>query len=462
MDATEAIATWVAETPRHWTPECREQVRRAFLDTVACIVSGSPDAAARGARATFHAWATGGSTVVGTDMKLPSPWAALANGTAAHALDYDDVLVPALSHPSAALVPAILALGEEIGASGADCIDAYVVGFEVMARLGEAMNVVHYQRGWHTTLSLGAPGVAAACARLLRLDRSRTRHAIALSTSMAGGSKRQFGTMAKPLHAGLAAQSGIVAARLAESGVTGAPDVFQGSWGMVEMQAGPDAPGFDAVLPKLGKVPAMTEHGVWFKFYPCCASTHRPVDALLGLCAQYDIWPEQVARIEARISEVAFANLKFLDPQDELEARFSLPYCLARALMDRKLVRNTFTMPEIRRPDIRILLPRVTQAIDPELRAQRQDKDIREGATVEVHLADGRGIRASVDVPHGYPTDPLTNDELVEKFRDCGGGVLDTDATNRALAALARLETLPRIDQIMAALHVDAGVSKRA
>lgn len=452
--ATEAIATWIAETPHHWTSTCREEVRRAFVDTVACMVVGSPDAAALGARATLQVWATGGCTVIGSNLRLPSPWAALANGTAAHALDYDDVQGPALSHPSAALVPAILALGEEIGTSGADCIDAYLVGFEVIARLGEAMNVSHYQKGWHTTLSLGAPGAAAACARLLRLDRAKTRHAIALSTSMAGGSKRQFGTMAKPLHAGLAAQSGIVAARLAQAGVTGAAEVFEGSWGMVDMQAGPQAPGFDAVLPKLGKTSAMAEHGVWLKFYPCCASTHRPVDALLKLRAAHDLRPDNIARIEARISAVAFANLKFLDPQNELEARFSLPYCLIRALVDGKLVRNTFTMPEIRRPDIRVLLPRVRQAVDPELAPNRPANDMSESATVEVHLSDGRVVRASVTVPHGHPAAPLAPDELVQKFRDCSTGVIDTMAIDRALDELGRLEALPRLEPMMAALRV--------
>jgi 2-methylcitrate dehydratase PrpD len=149
-------------------------------------------------------------TVVGCAARASATNAALANGTAAHALDYDDVLDPSMSHPSAALVPALVALAEATGAGAPAVIDAYLVGFEVTARLGKAMNLEHYRRGWHTTLSLGSPGVAAACGRLLGLDARRMAMALSLSTSMAGGSKRQFGSMAKPLHAGLAAKNGIL------------------------------------------------------------------------------------------------------------------------------------------------------------------------------------------------------------------------------------------------------------
>jgi 2-methylcitrate dehydratase PrpD len=236
-DGTARLAAWCAEVPRAWPTGSLDGARRAFVDTLAVIVAGRDEACTVGTRNAVAEWGSGPCHVIGGAAQA-APWAALVNGTSAHALDYDDVLDPALSHPSAALVPAILALGEAKGSSGADALDAFLVGFEVLARLGEAMNLEHYRRGWHTTLSIGSMGVAAACGRLMGLDAGKMAMAISLATSMAGGSKRQFGSMAKPLHAGLAAKNGIVAAQLAASGVTGIEEPLQGRWGYIEMMAG--------------------------------------------------------------------------------------------------------------------------------------------------------------------------------------------------------------------------------
>src|SRR3954470_17941252 len=163
---TARLAAWCAGTPCEWRAESLECARRAFVDTIAVMLAGQEEACTAATRRAVATWGNGPCLVMG-GAPMAAPWAALVNGTAAHALDYDDVLDPAMSHPSAALVPAILAVGETQDASGADCLDAFLVGFEVLARLGEAMNLAHYKRGWHTTLSLGSMGVAAACARMM-------------------------------------------------------------------------------------------------------------------------------------------------------------------------------------------------------------------------------------------------------------------------------------------------------
>ena len=222
MSPSRIIARWISDCSGTWNETALQGARRAFHDTAACMLAGSGDVAVNNVHAAVAVWGTGECTVVGTPNRLSAPWAALVNGTAAHALDFDDVLEIGAAHASAALVPALLALGEERNASVAACLDAYLVGFEVLARLSEAMNMTHYFRGWHTTLSLGAPAVAAACARLLQLDEKRTLAAISLATSSSSGFKRQFGTMAKPVHAGLAAKSGLLAASMAAAGVTAA------------------------------------------------------------------------------------------------------------------------------------------------------------------------------------------------------------------------------------------------
>jgi 2-methylcitrate dehydratase PrpD len=446
---TALLAAWCAETPRDWSEACRAGARRAILDTLAVMLAGQAEPGVRAVRYAAAAWGTGPCFAVGADDQLPAPLAALVNGTAAHALDYDDVLDPSMSHPSAALVPALVALAEATGAGAPAVIDAYLVGFEVMARLGEAMNLEHYRRGWHTTLSLGSPGVAAACARLLGLDARRMAMALSLSTSMAGGSKRQFGSMAEPLHAGLAAKNGIVAAQLAAAGVEGIAEPFDGRWGYLEMMAGEAAPGFGTLAARLGAPPAMEQHGVWLKAYPCCASTHRPVDAMRALRLR----PHQVARIDAIVSEVAAATLRYRVPRSPAEARFSLPYCLAATLEDGTLGMASFTEAAIARPAIAELIGRIEMRVDPELRGDRPVSEATERATLLVRLADGSERREVRVIPHGHPGDPLDEEELAAKFLDCAQGALPPKRAAEALARLQRFEALERMQEITTLLR---------
>lgn len=445
--STARLAAWCAGTPRQWSAACRDGARRAFVDTVAVMLAGRDEACTIGTRRAVRTWGSGPCLVIGGDP-LAAPWAALVNGTAAHALDYDDVLDPAMSHPSAALVPAILALAETEGRSGADALDAFLVGYEVLARLGEAMNLVHYQRGWHTTLSLGSMGVAAACGRLLRLDADGIAMAISLATSMAGGSKRQFGTMAKPLHAGLAAKNGLMAAQLAASGVTGIAEPLEGRWGYIDLMAGPTAPGLSDALAHLGDPPAMEQYGVWAKAYPCCASTHRPVDALRAMALR----AQDVVAIDALVSEAAAANLRYRIPADPNEARFSLPYCLAATLTDGTLGISSFTPEAIARPALRPLMERVTMAVDPELTADRPVTESFERGTLDVLLADGTRRRGAVLAPRGHPTAPLSDAELEVKFRDCTARALSPRGMEAALERLSRFGDLARVSELTAAL----------
>lgn len=447
-DATARLAAWCAGVPRAWSQACLEGARRAFVDTIAVMLAGQEIACTIGTRKAVAGCGAGPCHVFG-GAPLAAPWAALVNGTAAHALDYDDVLDPAMSHPSAALVPAILALAEERGATGADCLDAYLVGFEVLARLGESMNLVHYQRGWHTTLSLGSMGVAAACARMMRLDAGAMQMAISLATSVAGGSKRQFGSMAKPLHAGLAAKNGLMVAQLAANGVTGIAEPLEGRWGYLELMAGETAPGFEAALKKLGAPPAMEEYGVWAKFYPCCASTHRPVDALRSM----GLRPEQVARIEADVSEVAASNLRYRVPSDPNEARFSLPYCLAAALQDGTLTVGSFSQQAVTRAALVPLMERVIMRTDPELMADRAVTESFERGTVTVTLTDGRVLKETVLTPRGHPGAPLSEDDLARKFCDCAEGALPEARIEEALALLARFGALETMAPLMEKLR---------
>ena len=455
--ATLRLGRWVAEAPRDWSAEALQRTSAAFIDTAACMLAGADDAAPRAVHRGVAAWGAGEAVVAGTPHRLAAPWAALVNGTAAHALDYDDVLEISNAHASAVLVPALLALGEERGADGAACADAFIVGVEVMARLGEALNMTHYFKGWHTTSTLGAPAAAAACARLLRLDAARATAALSLATSLASGAKRQFGTMAKPLHAGLAAKNGIMAAVLAESGVTAATDAYEGERGFVDLFAGVPTERLEAAVADFDGPPAIERHGLWQKYYPCCASAHRPLDALLALRTEGEVGPRAVAEVDALLPEIAVQNLPYDDPDDAMQARFSLPYLLASALVDGRLALDAFTGPALARPDVCALLPRVRMRPDPAQPGAVNVDEAPQRATVTLRLADGGEYVRTVREPTGHPRRPLGREALHAKFVDCAARALPEAAHDAAFEALDDLVAARSLDAVAAHLGGNHG-----
>lgn len=459
-DVTARFAHYAARTSADWPDEALRRAANAVLDTVACALAGSGDEAPRGVARALAGWADGGrSSLIGRPGTLPAPLAAMVNGAAAHALDYDDVLEPAASHVSAVLVPALLALGEERGTTGRAILDAYLVGFEIQACLGEAMNMAHYSRGWHTTLTLGAPAAAAACGRLIGLDEARMANAISLATSLAGGSKRQFGTMMKPIHAGLGAQAGVMAATLAQAGITAAAEAFAGPWSFEDMYGGAGAPGFARVLENLGRRIAMIDYGTCVKAYPCCASTHRSIDAVLSLQREYGFGADEVLGVETRVSEVALRNLMYTAPENEMQARFSMNHCLALVIANAAVRIEDFSLAALARPELRRLWPRVTMTLDPELPGSMAAEPGRERQTATVRLSDGRTLSKTVVLPKGHGKAPLTDAELVPKFNDCAARALSADARSSALAALANFASLPRVADLTRYLNVNQGVS---
>jgi 2-methylcitrate dehydratase PrpD len=265
------------------------------------MLAGAGEPASAGVRRAVARLGDGPCTVVGSDRRAPAPWAAMANGTAAHALDFDDYEDPGATHPSAVLVPALLALGEERQAPGGDLLDAYIAGLEIIVRLGAAVNLSHYHRGWHATGTLGAIGAAAAAARLLKLNVRDVGYAIGLAASMASGFKSQFGTMAKPLHAGLAAKAGVLAASLAAEGMTASAEVFDGEWSILRLMAGPEAEGFAGALRDLGDPLAIESYGLVIKPYPCCGYIHGTLDGILDLRRAEGLSAPDIAGIIAQI-----------------------------------------------------------------------------------------------------------------------------------------------------------------
>src|SRR5205823_882094 len=304
MTATARLAEFVVKTTLRECPDgAITLVRRAVLDTLGVMLAGAAEPAARAVRQVARA--EGGvplATVVGTRLATAPGWAALANGTAGHAHDFDDTNFALMGHPSVPLLATALAAGEAETADGRLVVLAYIVGFEVSTTLGRALNPEHYTRGWHATSSIGTLGCAAAAARLLGLDVSQTRHALAIAASHASGLKENFGSMTKPYHAGHAARSGLLAAQLAREGLTASETALEGPQGYVAAFGG--AGGLEPALDALGRTWQLLASGIAVKPYPSCALTHSAIDALLELRARHGIRPGDVAAVEVGVNRV--------------------------------------------------------------------------------------------------------------------------------------------------------------
>jgi 2-methylcitrate dehydratase PrpD len=425
----------------------------AILDTVGVALAGSVEPAAQMVQRVVRA--EGGAPqcgVFGTSLRTSATAAALANGTAAHALDYDDMCFVSLAHPSAPLATAVLVAGELIGASGRAVLDAYVVGFEIEAVLGRALNPAHYQRGWHCTSTIGTVGAAVAVARLLGLDAAATMRAIAIAASEASGLKENFGTMVKPLHAGLAARNAVLAALLAREGLSASAHALDGDQGMLMAMDG-SVHGLGTLADELGRRWEILETGITVKLYPSCAATHPPLDALLDLRRHHGFGPDDVERLVVAVDEVTPTVLIHERPATGLEAKFSLQLCAAAAVVEGHVGIETFENARIADPRVQAMRSRVEMRVDPAL---GRTAPALTQAVVTVHLRDGRTLEQRADGARGYPDQPASDAELDAKFRSCAARALPPAAIEQVLAALRSLDTLPDVRAMTALLVGEA------
>jgi 2-methylcitrate dehydratase PrpD len=448
--------------------DAREAARRALLDTVGVALAGSGAECVRILREALGSDgpdpglgpAPGGATLLGTAARASALDAALVNATAAHALDYDDTHANVRGHPSAAVAPAALALAETLGASGADLVSAYVLGLEVAARVGRGIGPSHAAQGFHSTSTLGVLGAAGACARLLGLDPPQVATALGIAASGAAGLRLNFGCMTKPLHAGNAARAGLLAARLAQRGFTAHESVLDhGGFGAVfspgdgdpdAIAGGPDG-GWQVVTP-----------GIAVKKYPCCNRGHRAVDALLTLIDRHRFGAADVRLVEVRMpagqvdAGGRVGPMTYPAPLTGLQAKFSMQYVLAAALLDGGLGIGAFTDEQVARPEARRLLGRVRPVADPLRPAGPPETDYVE---VRVHLDDGDELAERVRFARGDPRGgvPLTAAELAAKYRDCAGTVLPAARVERSLDLLGDLDALPDVGLLTRLLGTDPG-----
>jgi 2-methylcitrate dehydratase PrpD len=415
----------------------RTAARGAILDALACALAARDERVARSVREWVRDEGSRGPCGVwGSTLRASPSRAALANGTSAHALDFDDVCWAMNGHPTVPLLPAVLAVAEASGASGADALAAYVAGFEVQARLGQALGIAHYERGWHPTATLGGIGATVAAGRLLGLDAPALRRALGIACSTAAGSRMNFGTDTKPLHAGLAAQSGVVAAELAARGVTAREDGLEADMGLADLYDGARP----LALPSFAEPLALEKPGIELKPYPSCRFTHRLVDGVLALRERHP--GERALRFELRLQPFAHKILIYPAPASGLEAKFSAPYCAAVAWLDGWPRLESFSDERAARADVQSLL-RAVEVGD----ASGSDEE-----EIAVVLASGARDAERVRLPRGHPERPLSEAERLQKVRDCAGPVLGAHGAEALIDAVGRLESLRDVRELTALL----------
>jgi len=424
------------------TPTALEWTRAAFIDTVGVTLAGMVEDGPRILMTVPGiAAAPGPSLIFATDRRTSALDAALVNGVASHALDYDDVAGALGGHPSVPLIPAMLALGEQIGCTGRDLALAYVVGFETECRIGRGVHYHHYDKGWHPTATLGIFGTVAAAARLLRLTPDQTAVALGLAASLAAGLKANFGTMTKPLHVGHTARNGLFAALMVQQGFTANPAALEHRQGFLDVFNGRGNYDTDRILADW-YAPLEVEGGEpGLKPYPCCGSTHASINRMIHLARTHDLKPEQVARIEIMPHARRLPHTDNPDPRTPLAAKFSMQYAVARALVDRAVRLEHFEGRAHFDPVVRGLMACTEARPHPDM---PDASPLQWGAEVVVTTRDGQRLASRLDDferrgPGGLP---MSTAELWEKFEDCAKRALPRGNIAPLFDALGNIEAL--------------------
>lgn len=449
---SQVLANFVCETDAS-APGAAEiaAARTTITDCIGCIVAGAPtETAAIVRRLAARTGAAGAATLAGSNQRITAQAAALANGTAAHALDYDDILWTLYGHPSVTILPSALAVAETVGASGRDLIAAYAIGVEIIGKLGRYVNPQHYEHGWHATASIGVVGAAAAAARLLKLNTEQTAMALGIAASEASGVRRNFGTMTKPFHAGNAARGGVLAAELAREGFTSNLTAFEGEFGWAVTLNARTPPLAEELRARLGRPWELIEPGIVLKRYPACGGTHCGLDAMIAIKKEHQLALEEIESIDCDASPFAKKVLLYPRPKTGLEGKFSMEYSLAVAAIEGEAGLRHYEDAWVGDPRVQALLPKIgfrsRADLEPAVAADAVP------AEVTVH-ARGRTFTRKVLVPSGDPRNPMTTGERREKFLGCTHGILPDAVATRFFEDLERLDTCTDVSGLVQPLR---------
>ena len=443
MGLTSQIGEFVAGVRfERLPPECIKTVCLGFTDCVAVMVPGWSEPVSHiAARGLGHARNDRPNRPL-AGVQAAAPDLALLYAVAAHALDYDDTAL--LGHPSAILVSAILAEANEIGADGKAMIAAYVAGYEVWAELIRREPNQHHAKGWHPTAMFGALAAAAASASLRKLDAEQASAAVAMAASLAGGLVANFGSMTKPLQVGRAAQSGLIATRLVEAGMTASRDAIEDDLGFLRAIS-PNGSVDTKSDAALGRDWAILRQGLNVKLYPVCYAAHRALDAASDLQRKHRLDLSEIDAVAVDMGETQTKMLRIHRPRNALDAKFCGEFAVTAALLSGNCGRAELTDGFVQRTDVQEFLPKVK--IHPVTEKDPDEPGFSPFDRVRLTLRDGGGELISDPVvrPRGHFTRPVDSERLWQKFADCAGDVLgpsDTQALFNSLQGLPRLSSV--------------------
>jgi 2-methylcitrate dehydratase PrpD len=440
------LAIFVVQNAANWIRE--EHYQRAIdhiLDTIGVGVAGQTDPIAQ---ALFHysenTAQKGSNTILGSKADTSVENAAFVNGILCHALDYDDSSWRLIGHPSTVVLPAVLAVAEQMDVTGQELLTAYIIGTEVSCKLGVSVEPDLYQAGWHATSTVGVLGAAAGAGYLLGLNLEQMVNAFGIAASSACGLRRNFGTMTKPYHAGIAARNGVSAAYLAKYGLSSSPHALDHEMGYVEnFTRGRTVAGQQL---HLGEPFDLMEPGFFLKPYPSCAATHTAIDAMLSLVKEYQFQSQDVDSIYAGSGPVGPVMLFYRRPETGAQGKFCMPFVLAAAVVNGQVGLDTFSEEFVKNQQILHLMDKVEFKVDDSFLTRSVDEA---PAKIQVKLKDGRVLEKVVEQATGSPAFPLSKEALLRKYRDCTGRVFDSVHVEKSLQLILSLQHLPGISMLM-------------
>jgi 2-methylcitrate dehydratase PrpD len=449
---TDYVAKFVVDTGYDAIPpEVLELGKKSILDGLGLALAGSRAETGPLCMQYLNTLGAlqGSSTIIGTSRKTAPQFAALVNGISIHADDFDDTQLAVakdrvyglLVHPTVPVLPAVLALGEQRKISGKELLLAYHLGVEVECKIAEAIAPRHYEDGFHSTGTCGPFGSAAACSRLLGLGLQKTLNAFGIAASQSAGLRENFGTMTKPFQAGHAAESGLQSVQLADIGWTAATQILEAQRGFYHAAGGSFDPA--AILGKLGAPWCFATPGISLKPYPSGSLSHPAMTEMMRLIESHDIRPAQVKQVDVGANHAMTQALLHHQPQTGLEAKFSMEFCMAILLLQRKAGLAQFTNQVVQRADVKEMIGRVRYYVDPEAEAAGFDKMT---SIIKITLNSGKTISGRASFGKGSPADPMTFEETAAKFRGCAEyAEWPKSKTDALIAFVAHLETAPVI-----------------
>ena len=433
MGATDTIAKWIVNTTyEDIPPDAIRVANESCFDVIGVILAGSAQPVGDIIKKyVADQGAAPQATVLSSGAQSSVANAALANGTMGHALDYDDF--GGFGHPTVAIFPALLAIGEHSGATGRDLLEAYVIGCEVGLALQHATKYKQMDKGFHSTAVIGRLACTAACAKLMKLDHGQTVMALGMAGSMASGLIHNFGTMTKPLHAGLTCRDGVTAAQLAQRGLTAGEQIIEHPFGFATTVLGEGIYDLDEMAENLGK-PYRVQDALMIKKYPCCGGNHAMLDSLFSLMRDNDFTYEDVASAEVDQSYYSVVML-YQDPDDELKGKFSAKFNVAAALVDGEIAVDTFTQEKIADPTINETMGKVRTRVMAKSEEMLTRSD--DGHKIKITLKDGRvfeHVTARADIL-GSQKNPWGFENIKAKFQENVALVLSQEGVEDAVNA---------------------------